>query len=75
MYHRRPVVSLLILAAAALAGCYSKENGSSGRTKSSSSDTAGSGSVQVSSVTFAELDKEIHAKKGKIVVIDVWATW
>jgi thiol:disulfide interchange protein len=31
--------------------------------------------VELKDVTYAELDKAIAAHKGKVVLVDVWATW
>jgi hypothetical protein len=69
------MVSLLILAAALIAGCNYENGSSGGRTKSSSPSTAGSGSATIQSVTYDQLEKAIEAKKGSILVVDVWATW
>jgi hypothetical protein len=75
MYHRRVrVAALLAFAAAVLAGCNRDNGGSSGKT-GSSSNAGGSGSATIQSVKYDQLEKDIAAKKGKIVVVDVWATW
>ncbi len=70
--HRKHVrvVSLLVLAAI-LAGCNNDK-------KSPSEDKSGSikrGDVKLDAVKFEELEKKIHEHKGKIVVVDVWASW
>ncbi len=55
-------LSLLVLVPAVLAGCF--------RTSHKRKEP-----VKLEAVTFDELEQAIDAKKGNVVVVDVWASW
>ena len=77
MLHRRVRIAALLALTAAIVGCNVEQGGSGGKTKSSGSSAKklSSGSVSIESVKLDEVDKAIEAKKGKVVVVDLWATW
>jgi hypothetical protein len=77
MYHKHARVVALLVLAAILAGCNNDNKGhSEDKTGSRSShDSAKGGDVKLETVKFDDLEKKIHEHKGKIVVVDVWASW
>src|SRR5438477_521444 len=58
---------ILLLVAGLLAGCGPRDR---------NGDAEGSGSgVDLQVVKYDELMKEIGRRRGKVVVVDLWATW
>jgi thiol-disulfide isomerase/thioredoxin len=69
----RKLIPLLILAlpAVALVGCNSGGDGNSGTNASAVAPVP----VDVTPVHYEQLDSAVKAQKGKVVLMDFWATW
>jgi thiol-disulfide isomerase/thioredoxin len=63
--------------AGAMVGCVNNDSGkSTDPDKSNGGRTSGSdGGVTVQEIRAAELEKAIKDQKGKVVLVDCWATW
>jgi thiol:disulfide interchange protein len=58
--------SPILMAAVLAAGCGGRPD---------PAPTPPDAAVELKDVTYAELDRAIAARKGKVVLVDVWATW